>query len=172
MIAVRGALYAVEPNHDELDKITVDGHIERVADISAVQGHIVSTACVYDGNFFTGNLGEFPIEPGTSKVLKITPSGNIKVVATGFTTILGLEIDQQHRLYVLENTTGDNANPTPGTGRISRISQSGRVEVIATGLALPTAMTFGPDGCLYVSNWGFGPPGMGEIVKVAVPKGN
>jgi hypothetical protein len=32
--------------------------------------------------------------------------------------------------------------------------------VIASGLFLPTAMTFGPDGALYVSNVGFGAPRM------------
>jgi hypothetical protein len=47
--------------------------------------------------------------------------------------------------------------------------------VIADGssmqLSLPTAMTFGPDGNLYVSNWGFGPPpvGAGQILKITVP---
>lgn len=169
MIAVRGALFAVEPNHDELDMITVDGQIRRVADISATQGHIVSTPCEYDGNFYVGNLGLFPIVEGSSKVLKITPSGYVKVVATGFTTILGLAFDQQHRLYVLENTTGSHPSPTPGTGKIVRINHSGRMEEIASGLSLPTAMTFGPDGEIYVSNWGFGPPGKGEIVKVSVP---
>jgi hypothetical protein len=29
--------------------------------------------------------------------------------------------------------------------------------LIASGLFLPSAMTFGPDGALYVSNVGFGP---------------
>jgi hypothetical protein len=37
-------LYAVEPNHGELDKITTSGQISRIADISASQGHIVPTA--------------------------------------------------------------------------------------------------------------------------------
>jgi hypothetical protein len=36
-------------------------------------------------------------------------------------------------------------------------------------LDLPTAMTMGPDGNLYVSDKGFGfPPGQGEIVKVTL----
>jgi hypothetical protein len=171
MIAVRGNLFAVEPNHDELDMITPNGEIRRIADISATQGHIVSTACVYDGNFYVGNLDDFPIVEGGSKILKITPSGKVKVIATGFTTILGLALDQKHRLYVLENTTGANLFPTPGTGRVLRINNSGRVEEIASGLSLPTGMTFGPGGDLYVSNWGFGPPGMGEVVKIHVQEG-
>src|SRR5437762_7728486 len=43
MIAVGGDLYAVEPNHGELDKIKTSGQISRVVDISASQGHIVPT---------------------------------------------------------------------------------------------------------------------------------
>jgi hypothetical protein len=169
MIAVGGALFAVEPNHGELDMITTDGQIHRIADISATQGHIVPTAVAYHGNFYVGNLNTFPIQDGSSKVLKITPSGQVKTFATGFTTILGLAFDHQHRLYVLENTTG-NAFPTPGTGKVLRVDHSGKVEEIASGLFLPTAMTFGPDGNLYVSNVGFGPPpvGLGEVVKVEV----
>jgi hypothetical protein len=169
MIAVHGALFAVEPNHDELDMITTDGQIRRVADISATQGHIISTACVYDGNFYVGNLGDFPIVEGSSKILKITPSGQVKIFATGFTTILGLAFDHQHRLYVLENTTGANSFPTPGTGKLLRVNHSGSIEEIASGLNLPTGMTFGPDGDLYVSSWGFGPPDMGEIVRIKIP---
>jgi hypothetical protein len=170
MVAVRGALYAVEPNHGELDVISTDGEIRRIVDISASQGHIVPTAVAYDGNFFVGNLNTFPIQEGSSKILKITPSGQLKTFATGFTTILGLAFDNQHRLYVLENTTG-NLLPTPNTGKVLRIDHNGDVQEIASGLSLPTAMTFGPDGNLYVSNVGFGPPpvGLGQVVKVVVP---
>jgi hypothetical protein len=171
MIAVRGALYAIEPNHGELDRITPDGQIQRVVDISATQGHIVPTAIAYHGNFFVGNLSTFPIQAGSSKVLKITPSGELKIVATGFTTILGLAFDNRGRLYVLENSTCDNCLPTPGTGKIVRVDPSGQVAEVASGLFLPTAMTFGPDGNLYVSNVGFGPPpiGLGQVLKVTVP---
>jgi len=171
MVAVRGALFAVEPNHGELDMITIDGNIRRIVDISATQGHIVPTAVAYHGNFYVGNLHTFPIEAGSSKVLKITPSGQISTFATGFTTILGLAFDHRERLYVLENSTCNNCGPTPGTGKILRIEHSGRVQEIASGLSVPTGMTFGPDGNLYVSNVGFGPPpiGLGEVVKVIVP---
>jgi hypothetical protein len=71
---------------------------------------------------------------------------------------------------VLENTTG-NQFPTPGTGKILRLDYKNKFREIATGLSLPTAMTFGPDGNLYVSNLGFGPPpvGAGQVLKVKVP---
>ena len=36
MVAVRGNLYAIEPNHGEFDKITRDGTVRRVADMSAI----------------------------------------------------------------------------------------------------------------------------------------
>jgi hypothetical protein len=102
--------------------------------------------------------------------MKITPSGYLTTVAIDFTTVLGLAFDSKGRLYVLENTTG-NPFPTPGTGKVVRIDGKNRVTEIANGLFLPTGMTFGPDGNLYVSNVGFGPPpvGLGEVLKIAVP---
>jgi len=173
MIAVDGDLYAVEPNHGELDKITTGGQISRVVDISASQGHIVPTAIAFhNGNFYVGNLNTFPIVTGSAKVLKITPNGQITVAASGLTTVLGVAFDQKDRMYVLENTTGQgNAFPTPGTGKVVRIGQFGNASLIASGLFLPTAMTFGPDGALYVSNVGFGPPpnGLGQVLRITIP---
>jgi hypothetical protein len=171
MIAVGGDLYAVEPNHGELDKITPGVGVSRVVDISASQGHIVPTAMAFqNGNFYVGNLNTFPIVQGSSKVLKITPTGQITVLRGNLTTILGLAFDSAGRLYVLENTTG-NQFPTPGTGKVIRIEPTGNRTVIASGLFLPTAMTFGPDGALYVSNVGFGPPpnGLGQVLRITIP---
>jgi hypothetical protein len=173
MIAVGGDLYAVEPNHGELDKITTTGQISRVIDISASQGHIVPTAIAYNnGNFFAGNLNTFPIVRGSSKIFKITRDGQITVATSGLTTVLGVAFDQRDRMYVLENTTGQgNAFPTPGTGKVVRIGPNGNANLIASGLFLPTAMTFGPDGALYVSNVGFGPPpnGIGQVLRITIP---
>jgi len=93
MVAVRGKLYAVEPNHGELDVISPDGMIRRVADISATQGHFVPTAITYHGNFYVGNLHTFSIQEGSSKILKVTPSGQVETVVTGLTTVLGVAFD-------------------------------------------------------------------------------
>ena len=169
MVNVRGDLYVIEPNHGELEKVTTTGQITRVADISASQGHIVPTAIAYHGNFFVGNLHPFPNTGGLSKILKITPDGTVKEWATGLNMVLGIVIDKNNRTYVLENTAGAPF-PTPGLGRIIRIDANGHKTTIAQGLNVPTAMTMGPDGNLYVSNVGFGPAskGGGQVLKVEV----
>jgi hypothetical protein len=165
MIAVRGALYAVEPNHGELDRITTGGQVSRVADISASQGHFVPTVVATHGNFYVGNLGTFPIQ-GTSKILKITPSGYVTPVAWGLSTVLGIAFDNRDRMYVLENTVG-SPGPAPGHGDIVRIDPNGKKTIVISGLDLPGGMTMGPDGALYVSTWSFGGgPGMGGVLRI------
>jgi hypothetical protein len=171
MISVGDDLFAIEANHGELDRITTDGRIHRVVDISAKLGHFVPTAMVYHaGDFYVSNLGTFPIVEGSSKIVKISRQGNIEVVATGLTTVLGLGFDRRGRMYALENTIG-NPFPTPFTGRLVRVRRSGDLEVIASGLQLPTAMTFGRDGNVYVSAGGFGlpPQGLGKVLKIELP---
>jgi hypothetical protein len=164
MINFSGDFYAVEPNHGELDKITPAGNVSRIVDISAEEGHIVPTALVaHDGLFYIGNLSVIPFTPGSSVILQVTQGGQIKVYATGFTTVLGLAFDNHDRLYVLETST---AGFIPGNGDIVRLDQFGNKEVIASGLNFPTGMTFGPDGKLYVSNWGIGAPGAGQILQI------
>jgi hypothetical protein len=174
MVAARGALYATEPNHQEVDRITPTGQISRVVDLSTSfvppdnwQG---ATAIAYKGNFFFGTLGTFPVTPGTQTIFKLTPSGQLKPWATGLTTVLGVVFDNRDRLYALESDTvaGFPGPAAAGSGKVVRIDPSGAQTVIATGLVFPTAMTLGPDGNLYVSNLGFGVPvpGAGQIVRI------
>lgn len=102
----------------------------------------------------------------------MTPSGEVTTLFIDFTTILGLALDRKGRLYALKNRTGaGNTSPTPGTGKVVRIDGKNNYTDIATGLFLPTAMTFSPNGNLYVSNKGFGPPpvGLGQILEITVP---
>ncbi|HEX5262848.1 MAG TPA: ScyD/ScyE family protein [Phenylobacterium sp.] len=166
MVVVRDAFYAVEPNHGEIDKITTDGAISRVIDVSASQGHVVPTALAYHGNFYVGNLGTFPQDIGSSKVWKVTPSGQIKADSTGFDLVLGLAFDSRDRMYVLEMAAQHPA-PAPFAGRVTRVLPNGSKEIVADGLMFPTGMTMGPDGNLYVSAFGFGmPAGAGQVLKI------
>lgn len=169
MINVRGDLYVIEPNHGEMIKVTTSGEITRVIDFSAHFGHIVPTVVAYQGNFFVGNLTTFPLVEGNASIYKVTPSGQVKVWATGFTGVLGIAFDQKNRMYVLETSqapeVGSPAPIVPGTGRVVLVNSNGTKQVIVDGLMFPTGMTFGPDGALYISNTGFGPP-TGQILKV------
>ena len=76
MITVGNDFYVVEANQGQLLKATTGGTVNRVVDISASHGHIVPTVVdYYQGNFYVGNLGIFPIVDGSSNIYKITPDG-------------------------------------------------------------------------------------------------
>ena len=174
MINIDGDLYAIEPNHGELIKVNPkNGHIKRIIDFSAHYGHIVPTAMDFNNKFYVGNLGEFPLTQGASNIYRVSKNGNATIFATGFTGVLGVAFDKRKNLYVLE-TSSVNGFPTPNTGRVIRINHQGEREVIVDTLFFPTGMTFGPDGALYISNKGFGPPipGFGEILKVEFKNNN
>ncbi len=170
LVAGSDLLFAVEPNHGELVRIVPEtGKVSRVADISASQGHVVPTAlALHDGAFYVSNLGVFPITTGAERLFRIERDGRISIIRGNLTTVLGLDFDSRGRAYLLETSEGGGF-PVPGTGRVIRINFDGTRTVIVKGLFFPTAMRFGPDDRLYISNKGFGPPQPGEILRVDVP---
>jgi hypothetical protein len=168
LVALGDKLYTIEPNHGELDEIGPQGNIHRVVDISYSHGHIVPTALAYHNGWYFGNLFQFPIHQGESNIYRVEANREVHVVVPGVTTVLGIAFDKQNRMYILEMSTGEG-NPTPGTGKVVRYEYNGSLTEVVTGLTFPTAMTFGPDGTLYISNFGFGfPPGAGQIVAAKI----
>ena len=164
MLFVDGNFYVIEPNHGELIKVTRGGDVTRVLDFSAVYGHIVPTVEAFNnGSFYVSNLNRLPFVDGGSSVYKVSRSGNVDVFATGFTAVLGIAFDKKDRLYILEATAGGGF--IPSTGRVVRINKDNSRDLIVDKLMFPTGMTFGPEGALYISDTGFGPP-TGEILKV------
>jgi hypothetical protein len=165
-------LIVIEANRSTVETVRPDGTMTRLADLAEfVQGYDTPVAVAVDveGNVYVGSFSAVPYAPGTSTIYKITPAGAISVFAQEFTTLIDLAFDHDGALYVLETSAGF-LPPPRDTGRVLKLS-NGSVEVVATGLDLPTAMTFGPDGALYVSNRGHGvglTPGQGEIVKIDV----
>jgi hypothetical protein len=150
--------------------------INQAIDISEAEAHIVPTSIAEkDGNFYVGNLGLFPITPDTSKILALSSGSN-----GGFVPRLDFCQDLQKLrvagsragfgpdglLYALEFSPA-TGYPTPGLGKVVRLNRTGDIEDVATGLSVPTGMTFGPDGYLYVSNLGAAPAGAGQIVRIA-----
>ena len=177
------SLYPMDSNHGELDKVTRDGKISRVVDISAQLGHVVPTAITeqrgkshgrgwkHHGrtpNFYISNLGVFGPEDGTvpnSSVWKLGNDLKLKARGTGLEQVLGLAF-RGGKLYALEMSTTPGG-PTPGTGAIVRVGPNGPKETIASGLIFPTGMTVGRDGAFYVSEQGFGfGAGEGRVLKI------
>ena len=79
-----------------------------------------------------------------------------------------MALGRADHLYVLELSTVPG-RPTPGTGKLVLLKDD-QIDEILTGLTLPAGnMAFGPDGALYLSNFGaVATPGAGQIVRVEV----
>jgi len=192
MISVDGALYIVEPNHGQIISVEKNGAIKQVIDISASEGHIVPTSIAYrNGRFYVGNLNLFPIDPQWARVLTIAQRGYDDDVApgfdqdhqryqivnskAGFTTVVAVDFGPDGLPYVLE-LSGQAGFPSPGAGKVVRVKHSGEIEDVVVGLVVPTGMTFGSDGKLYVSNFGAIPvgalpPGSGQILQFDIAPG-
>ncbi|MEJ7809285.1 MAG: ScyD/ScyE family protein [Gemmatimonadaceae bacterium] len=176
------ALLVVDANHELVERVTLGGQVSLVADIFASLGTSIVPTAIESRNgsaseAVVGDLSGFPLFNGAARILRIGPDGAVTPVATGLTMVLAVEFDRAGRIYALEAvrcpTTGP-CGPSPataGTGRVVHLTRRGTIEVVATGLTFPTGMTFGPDGNLYVSNFGFlnTGPGAGQIVKIDVP---
>jgi hypothetical protein len=169
MVPYAGAIYALEPNHGEVDRISpYTGSISRLSDVSATYGHIVPTSISeHGGSLYFGNLGHFPVVPGSSNIYKLDLRGHLSVAASGLSTVLGTAWDQCGRLYALESMTnaGFPIPPIEGnSGKVVRVNHDGSLTTVVGGLDFPSAMAFAPNGDLYISDDGFGPP-TGSIVK-------
>ncbi len=188
MTSVNNALHLIEPNSGQLLRLdTFSGNITREIDFSASQGHIVPTSVLYkNGSYLVGNLNLFPIEPHTSQVLTVSnfPSGTgtgvpglnvpgpyyVNAAKAGFATITGLALGPNGMLYVLQMTPDTPSQyPQPGYGKVTKINPDGSLTDVVTGLSVPTAMQFGADGKLYISNFGAAGAGAGQIVVATVP---
>ena len=174
MAASTKQLYLVEANQGNLVAVRPDkGLVTRIADVSATEnGHVVPTglALVHGSDdILVGELTPFPSVPGSANVLRYSDDGIVESRLGGFTAILGVANDAAGNMYVLETfkcATATPCFPSPGSGDIVKVASDGTRSVVASGLSFPTAMRLGPDGALYVSNFGYGPPDMGQVLRI------
>ena len=82
--------------------------------------------------------------------------------------MIDIAFDHRGRLLVLEiskNGLGPGS-PDPTTGALIRVNHdSTRDELASDGLFLPTALTVGPKGEIYISNCGVCAGG-GEVIRI------
>lgn len=180
-----GKFYIAEPNHAEIVMAQPDGATHVAIDYSFLFADVTPTSVAFrEGNMYVGNLNIFPVRTESARITtfsknvsfyETTPGLETKAAdlnkfrvagsRAGFTTIVSVKFGPNGLLYALElsDATG---YPAPGVGKVVRLNRDGTIEDVVTGLYLPTAMVFGPDHALYVSNAGALPPGAGQILKV------
>jgi hypothetical protein len=167
--------WVLDANQGLVLRITPDGELRVIADISL--NHPVPTAIARtpDGGVYVGFLGPGPHLDGESKVIKVLPDGTVYDYWTGLTMVTGLFTTPDGTLYALDMSTGNTAEPPniyPNTGRIVRQTGPTSLEEVVTGLNYPISMDLGPDGGIYVSLPAIAPEGeKGSIIRISLAEG-
>ena len=122
-----------------------------------------------DGAYYIGQLTGFPIVNGAANVYRMTEGGAPELFRSGFTFIVSIAFDDAGNLYVLQNTDGTVRNPN-GTlrqlpGSLIRVAPDGSRTTLLTDLTSPTSVVVGPDGGIYVSNFG-ARVALGQVLRI------
>ena len=142
----------------------------------------VPTTIYYDGGPpLVGELTGFPFIVGAARIYEAPTGVAPTVLLDGFTNITDMDKDADGNLYVLEIATNSLLSGDI-TGAIHKVEPDGTRTIIAnapcnaaapTGMELcaPTGLVVGPDGALYVANYGvFGaappPAPSGQVVRI------
>jgi hypothetical protein len=171
MVVGDGVFWITEANHQQLITVTLDGEVTRVADFSS-HGNVAPTGVVIapDGGVYVAFLSAVPFTDGSSKVVHVSPDGEVTDHWTGLTAVTALALDAEGRLYALEMATRNTAEPPfthSGTGRLVRQTGPDASDVLVTGLDLPVKLEFDPGGALYVVAPSFGAnAGEGYILRI------
>ena len=123
-----------------------------------------------DGYLYAGQLTGAPFFRGVSTIYRIPPQGGSAVpYVTGLTAVVDIAVDQAGTLYVVEIASGfvpgPGANPGVGIGRLLRVMPGIAPEVVVDGLVFPAGVAIGPDGALYLTNFGIFPGG-GQVLRI------
>lgn len=160
------AVWVVERNGEQILRVTLDGEISRVVDLSAMD--MAPTALAVDdaGALHVGMFSPAPYAAGSASVLRVNADGSTEPVWTGLTMVSGLAFGPDDVLYATEFSSARDRPPffVAATGRVVRQTGPDTSEEVLTQLNFPTATRFGPDGALYVSLPGVGADDGGAIV--------
>lgn len=153
MVADKDSLWVVESNIGQVLRVTPDGTITRIADLS--EGHPLPTGPVLspNGGIYVGYLTAVPYFTGAAKVVEVLPDGKVTEVWTGLTMVIAVAVDEKGTLYAAEMSTNNTTTAPyiqPATGRIVRQTGPSTLEEVATNINYPVSLAVGPDRALYV----------------------
>lgn len=123
-----------------------------------------SVALGPDGLYYVGELTGFPFPVDAARVYRLLPDGTYEIAADGFTNIIDITFDAEGNLYVLEIAKNSLLNGIDGS--LIRVAPDGtRTELASGGLVAPSSVAIGPDGGIYISNFGIF-PGTGQVIRL------
>jgi plastocyanin len=170
MAALGGNLYISDGNYNRVLKATLDGELSIFAywEFSPVT---VGIAAGPDGNLYVCQFSPAPYYPGNGRIDRVAPDGTITEGAvTNLTTPIDVAFAPDGTMYVLQYAAEfDNTikRYVAFGGEVQRVNDDGSVAPVVTNLVFPTALTFGPDGALYVTNYGNeSNDGQGQVLRV------
>jgi sugar lactone lactonase YvrE len=175
-----GSLWVAEAGGNYLAKVDpATGDIETVAVIEGVPSPLenptrggrmetdpVPTGVAFDdaGNAYVSSLPGVPFVPGSARVLKVTPSGEVSEYATDLTMLTDLRRGPDGNLYAVQLAVFTEEGPTPNSGAIVRVGEGDTSEVVVGDLPFPSSIAFNAAGDAYVTVNTLAPPGSGEVV--------
>lgn len=175
MVGVGDALYISDGNFNRVLKVDMTRNISVFA---AYENSPVTTGLDKDknGNLYVAQFSPAPYFKGSSTIDRITPDGAIEVGhIPGLSNAIDVVFDHDGTLYILQFASAFNADLLvykPYGGKLLRVKDDRTTEEVVTNLNFPTAAIFGPDGALYVSNFGHqANDGQGQILRIELGEG-
>lgn len=145
LAALGHRLYTTDGNWEQILSIDpTTGQAERLAEYQRSNRALTGIKAGPDGALY---VAEF----AANKVTRITPDGQITDAATKLRIPIDVAFNRDAQLYILQFAYRET--PPGEVLRAAPLGQPSR-EVLVSDLTRPTAMVFGPDGGLYISNAG------------------
>jgi plastocyanin len=172
MVALGKKLYISDGNYNTI--IEADPATGALRNLHAFRPDPTTTGLTVgpDGKeIYVAQYGNAPYLPGSGEVDTITPDGTYKKgVVKGLTTPIATAFANDGTMYVLQYAAkfdSKHLRYVVNTGGLFRIGKDGSKTQIVQHLMFPTAMRFGKDGALYVTDFGNeANQGQGAVLRV------
>lgn len=154
------ALLELDPATGELSVVTAFDLLPIPNEQGEIGAEYVPTGVALgaDGNLYVSSfyLG----------VTRVTPEGEVSPYATDVQLLTDLQLGPDGELYAVQIAELGEEGPVENSGKIIRIKEGESSEVLVDGLAQPSAIAFNEAGDAFVTANIFGPPGVGQVVKI------